>query len=112
MEDLRLAILPPLWLIHVAVAAVWLYEGLWCKVLGRERRQVEVVEAVPYFGPLIGTLFLTSLGVVEIGLGIWVSERDRAGLVRAGADGAPRHAQRQRPLSGRATSSTTPAAWS
>lgn len=72
MENLRLAILPPLWLIHVAVAAVWLYEGLWCKVLGRERRQLEIVEAVPYFGPRIGALFLTTLGVVEIGVGAWV----------------------------------------
>ena len=63
---------PPLWLIHVAVAAVWLYEGLWCKVLGRERRQLEIVEAVPYFGPRVGALFLTTLGLGEIGLAVWV----------------------------------------
>ena len=65
-------LLPPLWLIHGAVAAVWLYEGLWCKLLGRERRQLQVVEAVPYFGPRIGALFLTTLGLVEISLAIWV----------------------------------------
>lgn len=64
--------LPPLWLIHVAVAAVWLYEGLWCKLLGGDRRQVEVVEAVPRFGPRIGRAFLKALGVVEVGMAAWV----------------------------------------
>ena len=72
MQNLQLTLLPPLWLIHVAVAAVWLYEGLWCKVLGRERRQLQIVEAVPYFGPRVGALFLTTLGAAEIGLGVWV----------------------------------------
>jgi hypothetical protein len=67
-----MTLLPPLWLMHVAVAAVWLYEGLWCKVLGRERRQLEIVEAVPFFGPRVGALFLAMLGVGEIGLAVWV----------------------------------------
>ena len=72
MQNLQLTLFPPLWLIHVAVAAVWLYEGLWCKVLGRERRQLQIVEAVPYFGPRVGALFLTVLGVGEISLAVWV----------------------------------------
>ncbi len=63
---------PPLWLIRTAVAAVWLYEGLWCKLLGRERRQLQIVEAVPRFGPRIGALFLKLLGAVELGLALWV----------------------------------------
>ena len=44
------ALLPPLWLIHVAVAAVWFYEGLWCKLLNGQPRQVRVVEAMPLYG--------------------------------------------------------------
>jgi len=72
MQNRPMTFLPPLWFIHVAVAAVWLYEGLWCKVLGRERRQLQVVEAVPYFGPRVGALFLKTLGVGEIALGAWV----------------------------------------
>ena len=75
-----MTLLPPLWLIHVAVAAVWLYEGLWCKVLGRERRQLEVVGAVPYFGPRAGALFLKALGVGEIALGAWVLSGIAPGL--------------------------------
>ncbi len=65
-------LLAPSWLIHVAVAAVWLYEGLWCKLLNGEPRQVQVVEAVPNFGPRIGTVFLKALGVVEVALALWV----------------------------------------
>ena len=65
------ALLPPFWLIRVAVAGVWLYEGLWCKLLGREPRQFQVVEAVPRLGPRIGSLFLRALGAVEVALALW-----------------------------------------
>ena len=65
-------LLPPVWLIHVAVAAVWLYEGLWCKLLNAEPRQLQVVKAVPRHGPRFGVRFLKSLGIVEVGLAIWV----------------------------------------
>ena len=71
MNDLALPI-PPLVLVHCAVAAVWLYEGLWCKLLGRETHQVQVVEAVPKLGPRIGRGFLKALGVVEVALAAWV----------------------------------------
>lgn len=68
MRDL----LPPLWLIHGAVAAVWIYEGLWCKLLNGEPRQIEVVRAVPRFGASIGVLFLKTLGVIELALAAWI----------------------------------------
>ena len=64
--------LPPYWLIRVAVAAVWIYEGLWCKLLGGQPHELTVVESVPWFGPRIGALFLRALGVVEVALGAWV----------------------------------------
>jgi len=63
---------PPLALIRASVAAVWLYEGLWCKILGRVQSQVEVVTAVPRLGPRFGAAFLKALGVVEIALAVWV----------------------------------------
>ncbi len=65
------ALMPPFWLIRLAVAAVWLYEGLWCKLLHGEPRQVQVVEAVPYFGPRVGVVFLKALGAGEVGLAAW-----------------------------------------
>jgi hypothetical protein len=65
------ASLPPLWLVRAAVAGVWLYEGLWCKLLGGEPRQLEVVEAVPRLGPRVGRLFLPALGAVEVAVAAW-----------------------------------------
>jgi len=64
--------MPPLALLQFAVAAVWLYEGLWCKVLGGMRHEFEVVEAVPFLTPRLATLFLRALGVVECALALWV----------------------------------------
>jgi hypothetical protein len=70
---LNLAIaLPPLILMRGAVAAVWLYEGLWCKVFGRAPHEAQVVAKVPRFGPRFGQLFLKALGVVEVMLAVWV----------------------------------------
>ena len=64
-------LLPPLGLIHIAVAAVWFYEGVWCKLLNRQPRQVRVVEAMPLYGARIGSNLLLSLGVVETAIGVW-----------------------------------------
>jgi uncharacterized membrane protein YphA (DoxX/SURF4 family) len=71
MHDVTLG-LPPLFIVRGAVAAVWLYEGLWCKLLGREERQLAVVEAVPKVGRVVGRAFLLALGAVEVALGLWV----------------------------------------
>ena len=65
------ALLPPAWLIRAAVALVWLYEGLWCKLLNGDPRQLEVVKNVPNYGPRVGALFLKALGVVEVALALW-----------------------------------------
>lgn len=79
MHDVALG-LPPLLLVRGAVATVWIYEGLWCKVLGRERNQVKVVEAVPKLGVLMGRQFLFALGVVETALAVWVLSGVTPGL--------------------------------
>jgi hypothetical protein len=67
-----ISLLPPVWLIHVAVAAVWFYEGLWCKLLNGEPRQVRVIEAMPLYGPHIATKLLKLLGVFEAAIGVWI----------------------------------------
>lgn len=64
--------MPPLLLTQVAVAAVWLYEGFWCKVLGRMPHQFEVVGAVPLIGPRSAAWVLRVLGLAECGLAVWV----------------------------------------
>jgi uncharacterized membrane protein YphA (DoxX/SURF4 family) len=71
MQDLAIAF-PPLVVIRTSVAAVWLYEGLWCKLLVRVPSQLDVVTAVPRLGPRFGRTFLEVLGIVEVGLALWV----------------------------------------
>jgi uncharacterized membrane protein YphA (DoxX/SURF4 family) len=65
-------LLTPLWLIHIAVAAVWFYEGVWCKLLNRQPRQVRVVEAMPLYGTRIAGKLLRLVGIVETAIGVWV----------------------------------------
>jgi len=62
---------PALWVLRSSVAAVWLYEGLWCKLLGQTPSQVQVVTAVPRLGAIFGAPFLKALGVLEVGLAVW-----------------------------------------
>jgi DoxX-like family len=67
-----MSLMPPPWLVRSAIALVWLYEGLWCKLLGRRPSQQRIVEAVPFLGPAWAPGFLKALGLVECGLGLWV----------------------------------------
>ncbi len=64
-------LLPPFWLIRAAVAAVWLYEGLWCKLLRGQPHELQVVAAVPRLGPADGAVLLRALGVAEVALALW-----------------------------------------
>jgi uncharacterized membrane protein YphA (DoxX/SURF4 family) len=64
--------LPPLLGLRASVAAVWVYEGLWCKILGRVPSQVDVVTAVPRFGARFAKDFLKLLGFAEVALAAWV----------------------------------------
>jgi uncharacterized membrane protein YkgB len=55
-----------------AVAGVWLYHGLWCKLLGRCPEQADVVAAVPWLGGKAAKRVLLGIGVVETVLAVWV----------------------------------------
>jgi len=68
-------VLLPRWLVHIAVVAVWFYEGLWCKLLNGEPNQVRIAEQMPRWGPHIASGLLKSLGVVEVTVGLWVLTR-------------------------------------
>lgn len=72
MDWLNASPMPPSILLRIAVAAVWLYEGLWCKLLGGVPHQTDVVAAHPLFGPRLASAFLSALAVVEIALAAWV----------------------------------------
>lgn len=57
---------------RLAVALVWLYQGLWCKLFGRCPGHRAIVEAVPGLAGPTGTLVLAGLGTIETGLAVWV----------------------------------------
>jgi SAM-dependent methyltransferase len=57
---------------RLAVALVWLYQGLWCKLLGRCPGHRAIVQAVPGLSGGAGTVVLAGLGTIEVGLALWV----------------------------------------
>ncbi len=57
---------------RLAVALVWLYQGLWCKLLGRCPGHRAIVQAVPGLAGRAGTAVLLGLGTIETGLAVWV----------------------------------------
>jgi len=61
----------PVWLLRIAVASVWVYEGLWCKLMTKSAHEFEVMSAMPFFGPGTFGLALKMLGAFEVALGIW-----------------------------------------
>ena len=73
-------VFPSMVLIRSSVAGVWLYQGLWCKILGGLPSQSAIVTAVPRVGPRFGGPVLTLLGVVETVLAIWVLSGRAPGL--------------------------------
>jgi hypothetical protein len=59
-------------LIRLSIALVWLYEGLWCKVLGGVPRHAAVISSVPFIGPVGSRIALITLGLAESGIAAWV----------------------------------------
>ena len=60
------------------MAGVWLYHGLWCKVLGRCEEQLRVLEDLPGMPRRGARPALVALGLAEIGLAAWVISGRRA----------------------------------
>lgn len=59
-------------LIRISIAMVWLYQGLWCKVLGGSPNHQAVVAAVPFIGTAASHAVLIALGLIECGIAVWV----------------------------------------
>src|SRR3954468_10084318 len=68
---------------RIAIALVWLYNGLWSKLLGGSPHHASVVRAVPGFGGGVGEGVLVAIGIVETLLALWVLAgfRPRAGAI-------------------------------
>ena len=61
----------------IAVAAIWLYQGLWCKLLRHSPHQAGIVAGVPGLNP---NLALPTIGAAEFALAVWVLSGRRGRL--------------------------------
>jgi uncharacterized membrane protein YphA (DoxX/SURF4 family) len=59
-------------LIRASIALVWLYQGLWCKLLSRALNQKAVVATVPFIGADGARTVLLALGLIECSIAAWV----------------------------------------
>ena len=66
-----------------AVAGVWLYHGLWCKLLERCPEQARVVADMPGLSGRRAKAVLLALGAVETALAAWVISGRRPRLAAA-----------------------------
>lgn len=64
-------------LTRASIAMVWLYEGLWCKLLGGVPRHADVIAAAPFIGPGAARAALITLGLAECGIAAWVLSGQR-----------------------------------
>ena len=59
-------------LARMAIAAVWLYQGGWCKLIAPNERHLKIVTDVPGVGPVHARKLLALVGSVEVALAAWV----------------------------------------
>jgi hypothetical protein len=64
-------------LIRASIALVWLYQGLWCKILGGTPRHEAVIAAAPFIGPASARVALIALGLAECCIAGWVVSGQR-----------------------------------
>ena len=57
--------------LRVAIALVWIYQGLWCKILGFEPRHRKIVESTPFLSPARARQALVALGLLECFMAAW-----------------------------------------
>lgn len=55
-----------------AVAAVWLHQGLWCKVVRKGARHETIVADAPFIGPARARAATVAIGSGEMALAAWV----------------------------------------
>jgi hypothetical protein len=57
---------------RATIASVWIYQGLWCKVLGRMPRHQEIVGTVPFLNAARAHRALVGVGLLECVIALWV----------------------------------------
>ncbi|OLC44497.1 MAG: hypothetical protein AUH43_18635 [Acidobacteria bacterium 13_1_40CM_65_14] len=62
------------------MASVWLYQGLWCKLLSRCPSHASIVSALPPPFGNAAALVLTMIGAIEVMFAIWIASGWRSRL--------------------------------
>jgi hypothetical protein len=57
---------------RAAVALVWFYEGLWCKVVPGRADQRAIIAQIPMLPHSAVTPLMVSIGLAEAAVGLWV----------------------------------------
>ena len=57
---------------RIAVASVWIYQGLWCKVLAHAPRHREIAEATAFLTPSQAHKAIVATGILECFIAGWV----------------------------------------
>ncbi len=57
---------------RIAVAAIWLLHGGYNKLLGGSPRHLAIVQSVPHFAGMAGIRVLTTVGVFEVLVAVWI----------------------------------------
>ena len=63
---------------RTAIALVWIYQGVWCKLLGHAPLHQKIVGTVPFLNSSRTRQVLVALGFYECVLGAWVLSGIRA----------------------------------
>lgn len=72
LNTFKTTLMTSLLLTRAAIASVWLYQGLWCKILGRVSHHEAIVGGVPFLSPSQARGVLLVLGSFESMLAAWV----------------------------------------
>ncbi|MFJ9950818.1 DoxX-like family protein [Kitasatospora sp. NPDC091207] len=56
----------------LAIALMWGYEGLWCKIFPGRADQRAIVEGLPLLPEGAAAVLLVAIGLAELALGVWV----------------------------------------
>ena len=57
---------------RLALASLWLHQGLWAKILGRDPSHREIVARMPGMKASTARVATTAIGVVEVCMAAWV----------------------------------------
>ena len=62
----------PVVLARVIVALVWIYEGLWCKLLSGCPSHAAIVRSLPAPISRVADALLIAVGAAEVALALWI----------------------------------------